>query len=217
MAAYYGLPAPEGDGFAKVTLPAAQRAGVVTHPYLLASLAYFKSSSPIHRGVYATRNLLGRALKPPPMAIEFMDDRFDPRLTMREKVTQLTGKPACMSCHEIINPLGFSLENFDATGRWRDREHGKPVDPTGSFTTNGGEVVKLAGPRDLATHAAGSREAATGFVLRLFQHSAKQAPQAYAAATLDQLTDAFAADSYHIRNLLVRIAVTAALPPPTTP
>lgn len=217
MAAYYGLPAPEGDEFVKVTLPAAQRAGVVTHPYLLASLAYYKSSSPIHRGVFATRNLLGRTLKPPPLAIAFMDDRFDPTLTMREKVTELTGKPACMSCHQIINPLGFSLENFDATGRWRERDNGKPVDPTGSFTTESEETVNLAGPRDLANYAASSREAASGFVLQLFQHTAKQAPQAYGVATLDQLTDSFVADSYSIRKLLLSIAVTSAQAPPSNP
>jgi hypothetical protein len=217
IATYYGLPAPEGEGFARVAVPAAQRAGVVTHPYLLASLAYYRSSSPIHRGVNASRNLLGRALKPPPEAIEFMDDRFDPSLSMREKVTQLTGKPACMSCHEVINPLGFSLENFDATGRWRDQDAGKPVDATGTYTTLSGEPVNLAGPRDLANHAAASREAANGFVLQLFQHAAKQAPQAYGSRMLDDLTADFAADGFHIRNLLVRIATTAAQPqPPAT-
>lgn len=217
LAAYYGLPAPEGDGFSKVAAPAGQRAGVVTHPYLMASLAYYRSSSPIHRGVHATRNLLGRSLKPPPEAIEFMDDRFDPSLSMREKVTQLTGKPACMSCHEIINPLGFALENFDATGRWRHLDGGKPVDATGTYTTLAGETVNLTGPRDLANHAAASREAAMGFVLQLFQHAAKQAPQAYGSRMLDDLTDSFAADGFHIRNLLVRIAATAAQPqPPAT-
>ena len=61
---------------------------MLTHPYLLAALAYHKNSSPIHRGVFLTRNIVGRALRPPPVAVEFMDDRFDPSLTMREKVTR---------------------------------------------------------------------------------------------------------------------------------
>lgn len=217
MAAYYGLPAVPGDGFTKVALPAGQRAGVLTHPYLLASLSYFKSSSPIHRGVFVTRSVLGRYLKPPPMAIEFMDDRFDPTLTMREKVTQLTNKPACMSCHEVINPLGFSLENFDATGRWRERDSGKPVDSSGTYTTTGGETVRLTGPRDLATHAVASREASEGFVMQLFQHTAKQAPQAYGPDTLARLHGSFTTDSYHIRNLLARIAAIAAMPTSVTP
>ena len=212
MTDYYGLPAPTGEGFSKVSLPADQRAGVLTHPYLLASLAYFKSSSPIHRGVFLTRNVLGRFLKPPPMAIEFMDDRFDPSLTMREKVTQLTDKPACMACHEMINPLGFSLENFDATGRWRLQDSGKPVNPRSDYTTTTGEVVHLAGPRDLANHSAASPEASLGFVRQFFQHSVKQAPDAYGNNTLARLHGEFLADNHHLRQLLLRIAVTAALP-----
>jgi hypothetical protein len=211
MADYYGMPAPAGDGFTKVSLPPEQRAGVLTHPYMLASLAYYKSSSPIHRGVFVTRNVLGRFLKPPPMAIEFMDDRFDPKLTMREKVTQLTDKPTCMACHEMINPLGFSLENFDATGRWRVQDTGKPVDPSGAYTTTAGEVVKLAGPRDLANHAAASPEASIGFVRQLFQTAVKQAPDAYGTGTLTRLHGEFTADNYHLRHLLLRIATTAAL------
>jgi hypothetical protein len=212
MADYYGVPAPAGDDFGKVSLPPEQRAGVFTHPYLLASLAYFKSSSPIHRGVFITRNVLGRFLKPPPMAIEFMDDRFDPSLTMREKVTQLTDKPTCMACHQMINPLGFSLENFDATGRWRTQDSGKPVDSRGDYTTTAGEVVHLNGPRDLANHSAASSEASLGFVRQLFQQCVKQAPDAYGTGTVTRLHDGFTADNHHLRHLLVRIAVTAAMP-----
>ncbi len=211
MAEFYGIDAPAGDGFAKVGLPENQRAGVLTHPYLLAALSYAKSSSPIHRGVFVTRSVLGRFLKPPPMAIEFMDDRFDPSLTMREKVTQLTSKESCMGCHMVINPLGFSLENYDAAGRWRDREKDKPIDPVSDYQTSGGELVHLTGPRDLAVHAASSADASRGFVLQLFQHTVKQAPAAYGADRLDQLQGGFADSGHHIRNLLLRIAETAAM------
>jgi hypothetical protein len=211
MADYYGAAVPEGDGFAKVTLPPEQRSGVFTHPYLLASLSYHKSTSPIHRGVFVTRNVLGRFLKPPPMAIEFMDDRFDPSLTMREKVTQLTSKSSCMACHEMINPLGFSLENYDATGRWRDKDSGKPVNPISDYTTTEGEVIRLSGARDLAKHAAESAEASEAFARQMFQHSVKQAPDAYGPGTLTRLHGEFTNDNHHVRNLLLRIAITAAM------
>jgi hypothetical protein len=211
IAGYYGLAAPEGGGFAKMTLPTEQRSGVFTHPYLLASLSYHKSTSPIHRGVFVTRNVLGRFLKPPPMAIEFMDDRFDPSLTMREKVTELTSKPSCMACHEMINPLGFSLENYDATGRWREKDGGKPVNPVSDYTTTDGDVIRLAGPRDLAKHAATSNEASEGFVRQFFQNAVKQAPDAYGIGTLTRLYGEFSANNCHIRNLLLRVATTAAM------
>lgn len=211
IAEYYGMASPEGGGFAKMTLPSEQRAGVFTQPYLLASLSYHKSSSPIHRGVFVTRNVLGRFLKPPPMAIEFMDDRFDPSLTMREKVTELTSKPSCMACHEMINPLGFSLENYDATGRWREKDGGKPVNPVSDYTTTDGDVICLAGPRDLAKHAATSNEASEGFVRQFFQNAVKQAPDAYGIGTLTRLHGEFTTGNCHIRNLLLRVATTAAM------
>ncbi len=78
----------------------------------MSSLAYNKFTSPIHRGVFLTRNVLGFALKSPVMAVEFEDSRFDPTLTMREKVTELTRDSSCMGCHSVINPLGFALEQY---------------------------------------------------------------------------------------------------------
>ena len=213
MADYYGIEGPGGEGFAKVKLPPQQRAGVFTHPYLLTAFSYHKSSSPIHRGVFVTRNILGRFLKPPPMAIEFMDDRFDPSLTMREKVTQLTSKESCQGCHIVINPLGFSLENYDATGRWRIKDGDKPVDPVAEYTTTDGETVKLSGPRDLADLAARTPEASESFVRQLFQHEVKQSPAAYGNGCLKGLHNGFVSSGYKIRDLVLRIGLNAAMHP----
>ena len=90
LAKFYGVETNAADDFVKVTFDPKQRSGVVTHPYLLAAFSYQKSTSPIHRGVFLTRNIVGRALKPPPMAMTFKDEDFAPNLTMREKVAQLT-------------------------------------------------------------------------------------------------------------------------------
>jgi hypothetical protein len=216
LAKYYGVAGPEKDEFQPVKFDPAQRAGIFTHPLILTAFSYHKSTSPIHRGVFLTRNVLGRFLKPPPMAIEFMDDRFDPSLTMREKVTELTGKTACMGCHATINPLGFSLEHYDATGRWRTTDNNKPVDPVSNYITTDGETIKLRGPRDLAEHAASNRAARKGFVRQIFQFLVKQSPTVYGAETLDRLEDFFSKNNCHVRKLVAEIAVTAALPIPTT-
>ncbi|MEY2878073.1 MAG: hypothetical protein RLZZ15_453, partial [Verrucomicrobiota bacterium] len=96
LAKFYGLAAPApANGlapgeFARVAAPAGQRSGVLTHPYLLAALSYKTTSSPIHRGVFLTRSIVGRALKPPPQAQTFDDATFEHGMTMREKVTKLT-------------------------------------------------------------------------------------------------------------------------------
>ena len=154
LAKFYGAPTPEGGDFAPVKFDDGKHAGIFTHPFLLSLHSYSKTTSPIHRGVFLTRSIMGRMLKPPPQAIEFKDDRFDPSLTMREKVTEITNKTSCMSCHVTINPLGFALENFDAVGRFRTTDNSKPVNPVSDYTTSDGDTVKLSGPRDIATHAA---------------------------------------------------------------
>ena len=216
LAKFYGQQVAPGDGFQPVKMDADQRAGVLTHPYLLATFSYTKSTSPIHRGVFVTRNILGRMLKPPPMAIAFMDDKFDPSFTMREKVTELTSKPACMSCHVTINPLGFSFERFDAVGRVRATDNKKPVDPVSDYVAADGSVLKLTGARDVGVHAAESQAGQAGFVRNLFHSLVKQPPAAYSPELVGQLTDKFRADGFHVRNLAVEVAVVAALRPTVT-
>jgi hypothetical protein len=211
LARFYGAPVPAGEDFERVAFDPAQRAGIFTQPYLLAALSYHKSSSPIHRGVFVTRQVLGRFLKPPPMAIEFMDDRFDPTLTMREKVAELTKAENCMGCHVTINPLGFSLEHYDAAGRYRTADNQKPVNAEADYRTSSGDVVRLRGPRDLAVHAVADKEARLGFVRQLVNHTVHQTPAAYGGGTLATLDAAFVRSGFHIRQLLTEIAVNTAL------
>ena len=217
LAKFYGQKLPEGHGYRPVKMDAEQRAGVLTHPYVLATFSYTKSTSPIHRGVFVTRNILGRMLKPPPMAIAFMDDKFDPSFTMREKVTELTAKPTCQSCHVTINPLGFSFERFDAVGRIRETDNAKPVNAASEYTAADGSVLTLKGARDVALHAAESAAGQTGFVRNLFQAMVKQPTAAYSPALLESLANQFRQDQLHVRRLALEVAVVAALGAPLTP
>lgn len=211
LAKFYGAPTPKGDDFERIAIDPQQRAGIFTHPYLLSAFAYTKNTSPIKRGVFLTRNVMGRYLKPPPKAIAFPDDKFPADLTMREKVTQLTREETCMVCHAVINPIGFSLENYDAVGRYRTRDNNKPVDPATDYPTSDGNVVELKGPRDLAKYAAESAEAQMGFVAQLFHHTVKQPPGAYGIDTLDQMHDKFVKSGFNIRQMLVEITKMTAL------
>ncbi|MGZ8940316.1 MAG: DUF1592 domain-containing protein, partial [Limisphaerales bacterium] len=199
------------ETFHKVEFDPTQRVGVLTHPYLLSAFAYYKSSSPIHRGVFLTRNIIGRGLKPPPAAIQFMDGRFDPKLTMREKVTELTSPAACMGCHSVINPLGFSLEHFDGVGRFRTEDNQKPVDAASDFTTPDGDTIRLKGARDVADYAVNSVEAHRGFVRQLFQHMVKQPVAAYGPDCLDRLREFFVKSDFNIQKLVAEIVTVSAL------
>lgn len=209
LAGFYGK-GQVGDGFQRVAFDPKERAGVVTHPYLMAALAHSKFTSPIHRGVFLTRNVLGLTLKSPAMAMEFEDSRFDPTLTMRQKITEMTRDSSCMGCHAVINPLGFALEQFDAVGRWRTEDNQKAVDAASEFLTEDGETVRLSGARDVAEFAAKSESGHRAFIRHLFHHTVKQAPAAFGPDTLDTLLRSFTASEFNIQKLLTEIAVVAA-------
>ena len=207
---FYGKPVQGGD-FQQVAFDPKQRAGVVTHPYLLASLASSRATSPIHRGVFLTRNIVGLSLRPPPMAVTFDESHFNPKLTMREKITELTRNKSCMTCHSTINPLGFSLENFDAIGRWRTQDNNKPVNASGEFADDEGKVVHLSGPRDIVNYVASSPYGHRAFIRQLFNHFVKQQPLAYGPQTLEDLQKNFAASNCNVQKLLIDIALVAVL------
>ena len=188
-----------------------ERAGLLTHPYLLALYSYHNATSPIHRGVFITRHVLGRSLKPPPEAVVFKDEAFAPDMTMREKVTQLTKADACMTCHGIINPLGFALEQFDGIGRLRETEKGRPINTISDYLSADGSAVRLTSAGDLARHATESPSAQNGFIEMLFNQVAKQPVRAYGSGVLNRLRGDFAASGFNVQFLLAETAVINAL------
>jgi hypothetical protein len=211
LARFYGADLPADAPFQKVSQQPGERAGVLTHPYLMATFAYTGTSSPIHRGVFLARSVLGQTLRPPPEAFAPLAPDLHPQLTTRERVLLQTKPQACQSCHGMINPLGFTMEHFDAAGRYRDKEKGRPIDATGTYQTRAGKVVKFAGVRDLATFLAGSEETHEAFVEQFFHHLVKQPVRAYGPRKLADLRRYFEENGYSVRKLLVECVAESAL------
>jgi len=210
LAKVYGASLPDDAPFSKVKLDSGERAGVLSHPYLLSTFAYTATSSPIHRGVFLSRSVLGRSLRPPPVAVAPLAPSLHAGLTTRERVALQTSPAACMSCHGMINPLGFSLERFDAIGRYRAEEKGRPVDASGAYEAPSGETFKFSGARDLASALAGSEEAHSAFVEQLFHYLVKQPIRAFGPRELSSLKSSFVASGFHVRKLLVEIMAESA-------
>jgi hypothetical protein len=211
LAKFYGVDLPADAPFQKVPVNPEHRAGVLSHPYLMAGFAYTQSSSPIHRGVFIARSVLGRSLRPPPEAVAPLAPDLHASLTTRERVSLQTKPESCQSCHAMVNPLGFTLEHFDAVGRFRQEEEGKPIDATGIYRTRKGETVQFAGVRDLAKFLAVSDETHTAFVQQLFHHLVKQPIRAFGSQELPNLRQSFERNDFHIRKLAVQIIADAAL------
>ena len=199
----------EGDEMKRIDFEKTERSGLLTHPYLLSHFSYSYNSSPIHRGVFLTRHMLGRTLKPPPQAVSFENQKLDPNLSMREKITHVTKGSNCMACHEIINSLGFSLENYDGIGRWRDTENNKRVDPFTQFETRSGNLVNLRGSRSLAQFIANDSNAQKNFVQNLFEYMIKQPIQAYGENTVKDLHAHFVKSNFSCKELIVEILCLA--------
>ena len=211
LANFYGAKLEREADFQRVEVDNQIRAGVLSHPLLMTGFAYESTSSPIHRGVFIARHLLGRKMRPPPVAVVPQDPKLHPKLTTRERIEIQTQAKACQSCHSTINPLGFSLEHYDAVGRYRTAERDKPINASSEVETLSGDVAKIRGAKELATFLVDSPEAHTAFVDQLFHYAIKQPIRAYGANTRSALRDSFVKNDYNIRKLFAEMAIVAAL------
>ena len=135
-AKHYGIPHVYGDHFRRVDFPAdGVRGGLLTHGSILAVTSYGNRTSPVLRGTWVLENILGTPPPPPPPEATPLRERSasDAALTLRERISEHRADPACASCHDIIDPIGFALENFDAVGRWRTHDGDIPVDASGAL------------------------------------------------------------------------------------
>jgi hypothetical protein len=152
LARHYGIPGIYGSRFRRVALPNhEQRGGLLAEGALLATTSYPDRTSPVLRGKWLLNNIFDLPIPPPPPGVDTNIDNKPgtaPK-TMRERLAQHRQNPSCNSCHSVIDPLGFTLENFDVIGGWRTvDEVGKPVDASGA-TVSGVKVEGLSGLRAL--------------------------------------------------------------------
>ncbi|WP_296461723.1 DUF1592 domain-containing protein [Rubinisphaera sp.] len=135
LAKHYGIPHVFGTRFRKVSLGEnSQRGGLLRHGSILTVTSYATRTSPVIRGKWILENILGTPPPPPPANIPALEDNtVSASLPIRERLAQHRADAACASCHNLIDPPGFSLENFDAIGRWRDLELDHPVDAEGGL------------------------------------------------------------------------------------
>jgi hypothetical protein len=150
LARHYGIPEVYGSRFRRVTLGQGfeMRRGLLGKGGVLMSTSRADRTSPVLRGKWILENLIGSAPPPPPPDVPPLDDKPGPKpRTIRERMA-VHRAPGCASCHQIIDPLGFALEGFDAVGAWRTHEAGAPVDASARLTdgraVNGVDELRAA-------------------------------------------------------------------------
>jgi hypothetical protein len=146
LARHYGIPHVYGDHFRRVSLdPESHRGGLLRQASILSVTSYATRTSPVLRGHWVLKNLLGAPPPPPPPNVPALkDNTVLATLSVRERLTQHRSNAACASCHVKMDPAGFALENFDAVGRWRVLEADKPIDASGGLP-DGSDFVGVDG------------------------------------------------------------------------
>lgn len=135
LAKHYGVPHVYGERFRRVELePGRERGGLLRHGSVLTVTSYATRTSPVIRGKWVLENLLGTPPAPPPANVPALKDKtVAAGLSLRARLAEHRADPACASCHDLMDPVGFSLENFDAVGRWRTTEGEEPIDARGGL------------------------------------------------------------------------------------
>ena len=145
LARYYGIPGVHGSYFRQVPLTSKERGGVLTQGGVLMVTSYPTRTSPVLRGKWILENILGAPPPPPPPNVPQLEENaVGSAKSLREQLEKHRANAACASCHSRLDPLGFSLENFDGVGKYRAEEGGSPIDASGSMT-NGATVTGPAG------------------------------------------------------------------------
>jgi hypothetical protein len=135
LAKHYGIPNVYGSRFRRITLDAdGKRGGLLRHASILTVTSYATRTSPVIRGKFVLDNILGVPPPPPlPDVPALKDNTVDGNLSVRKRLAEHRRNPVCSGCHNIMDPVGLSLENFDAIGRWRTAEGDAPIDASGGL------------------------------------------------------------------------------------
>jgi hypothetical protein len=141
LARHYGMRGIYGPEFRRVTLTDPNRFGLLGQASILFVTSFPDRTSPVVRGRFILENILGSPPPPPPPNVPPLPDTSKPK-TMRERMESHRANPACATCHRIMDPLGLSLENFDAVGNWRTSDAGTPIDPSDTLA----DGTKVNGP-----------------------------------------------------------------------
>jgi len=134
LARHYGMPGIYGSQFRRVKVAGEERRGILGQASILTVTSYPNRTSPVERGKWILTNILGVPPSPPPPNVPPLKDSYnDKPQTLRERMEQHRKDPVCAGCHKVMDPIGFSLENFDAVGHWRTNDEGAKIDPAGTL------------------------------------------------------------------------------------
>lgn len=206
LAKLYGLPAPAGTTFVKITLPSdGMRLGLLGQGSFLALNAHADSTSPTRRGKFIREVLLCQAIPPPPPDV---DTTLPPNsgsagLTMRQRLEKHRTQTACASCHQRMDPIGLGLENFDGVGAFRTSEVGQTIDASGEL-----DGVAFRDARELGVALKNHADFGACLARSVFRFATGHVETSGEEATVLALSRNLASDGYRFRSLLLGLIMS---------
>jgi hypothetical protein len=210
LARLYGLEKKvSGSDMQRVTLSDANRGGILAMPGILATTSFATRTSAVKRGVWVLEQVLGQHVPPAPPnvpALEKQDQKKVANLTLRQRTELHRTNAVCNNCHKILDPIGFGLENFDAIGRWRDKdESGGPIDAVGELP--GGK--HFSSPKELKAIIASRQDDLTrNLTEKLLAYALGRQLDGYDHIIVDQMLKTITVDGYRAQSLISEIVTS---------
>jgi hypothetical protein len=208
LAKHYGIPHVYGSRFRRVTLDEdSKRGGLLRQASILTVTSYATRTSPVIRGKWVLDNILGAPPPPPlPDVPALKDNTVDGNLSVRRRLAEHRTNPACASCHNLMDPVGLSLEKFDAIGRWRTAEGGVPIDASGGLP----DGSKFADVHGLEQALLNRPEIFVGaFAEKLLTYALGRGVDYYDAPAIRRIVRDARSKDYRITALMLGIATSA--------
>jgi hypothetical protein len=210
LARHYGMRGVSGPDFRKVAYPDDTRRGLLGHGSVLALTSHGNRTSPVLRGKWVMEVLLGSPPPPPPANVPDLEETKSTRdgrsLSVAEQLAQHRASPQCSSCHNVIDPIGLSLDHFDVTGAWRIKDRGVPVDTRGELY----DGTPLTGAADLrAALLAKSDVIVTHFTERLLSYAVGRRLEYYDMPAVRKIVREARANDYRLSSLLLGVVRSA--------
>jgi len=206
LAKHYGIPNVIGSWFRRVTLPeGSPRGGLLGQGSILTITSYANRTSPVLRGKWVLENLLAAPPPPPPPnvpALKTEGPEPGKTLTMREAMVQHRANPACAGCHARMDPIGFAMENFDAVGKWRDRDSENRIDASGALA-DGTTFEGMPGLRKLLVDRSG--EFVSAVAEKLLMYAVGRNLQYYDASMVREIVRGAAPSNYTLSSLVLGV------------
>lgn len=203
LAKHYGISGVEGEEFRRVSLAGTQRSGILTQGSVLTISSYPTRTSPVLRGLWLLENVLGSPPPPPPPDIPELDAAgVGEAATLRERMELHRSDPTCAACHSKMDPLGFSLENFDAIGRYRSTEGKFPIDASGVLP----DGTKFDGPDSMKQALLQESGAiAKSVTEKMLTFALGRGLERYDRGTVNEIVTAMEKDNYQLRRLVEEV------------